>query len=77
MLKAEIERLKNELAVKFTQPPPVSELRRRRNSEASEEEEDARTVVEEPIVHHQQDGVPLNVVVAISFAVFFTTYLFF
>jgi hypothetical protein len=74
VLKAEVERLRNELAVKFTQPPPVSELRRRRHSDAASET-DVQTVVEEPI--QQQDGVPLNIVVAISFAVFFTTYLFF
>lgn len=77
VLKSEIERLKNELAVQFTQPPPVSELRRRRNSDASDAT-DMQTVVEESSsAHIQPDGVPLNIVVAISFTVFFMTYLFF
>lgn len=77
VLKAEIERLKNELAVKFTQPPPVSEVRRRRHSDAvSVGETDVQTAVDDGPIH-QQDGVPLNVVVAISFAVFFMTYIFF
>ncbi|KAF5311610.1 hypothetical protein D9611_009401 [Ephemerocybe angulata] len=77
VLKAELEKLKNELAVKFTQPPPVTELRqRRRRSSASET--DVNTVVEDaPEVSQLQEGVPLNLVVAISFAVFFMTYIFF
>ncbi|KAJ2919204.1 hypothetical protein MD484_g1217, partial [Candolleomyces efflorescens] len=78
LLKAEIERLQSELAVKFTQPPPVSEVRsRRRHSDAgSVGETDVQTVVDDG-PNYQQDGVPLNLVVAISFAVFFMTYIFF
>ncbi|RXW24414.1 hypothetical protein EST38_g1406 [Candolleomyces aberdarensis] len=78
VLKAEIERLQNELAVRFTQPPPVSEVRsRRRHSDAgSVAETDVNTVVDDGH-NYQQDGVPLNLVVAISFAVFFMTYIFF
>jgi hypothetical protein len=78
LLKAEIERLQSELAVTFTQPPPVSEVRRRRHSDAGSVggETDVQTVVDDG-PNFQQDGVPLNLVVAISFAVFFMTYIFF
>ncbi|KAG2010190.1 hypothetical protein CC2G_013032 [Coprinopsis cinerea AmutBmut pab1-1] len=53
----------------------VSELRRRRRSSIGDSGSDVRTAVDEPNIH--QDGVPLNVVVLISFTVFFMTYIFF
>lgn len=78
-LRSEIEDLKRELAIKYAeQEQQASELRQRRRSSDSRDsvpETDVRTAVEEPQI--QQDGVPLNVVVLISFTVFFMTYIFF
>ncbi|EAU86001.2 hypothetical protein CC1G_03024 [Coprinopsis cinerea okayama7 len=78
-LRGQIESLKHELALQRAEnqeaQQAVSELRRRRRSSIGDSGSDVRTAVDEPNIH--QDGVPLNVVVLISFTVFFMTYIFF
>ncbi|KAH6912907.1 PapD-like protein [Coprinopsis sp. MPI-PUGE-AT-0042] len=79
-LRAQLERLKQELSILEKETlNHTNELRqRRRDSDANSADETVvATAVEEPVHSIQQDGVPLNVVVLISFTVFFMTYIFF
>jgi vesicle-associated membrane protein-associated protein A len=79
-LRAQLERLKQELSILEKETlNHTNELRQRRrdSDEHSADETVVATAVEERVHSMQQDGVPLNVVVLISFTVFFMTYIFF